>query len=46
MNNRTFAGEIANAVSSKKRALIVEKAKHMNVKITNGTGKLRKQANE
>ena len=46
MNNRTYAGEIANAVSAKKRALIVEKAKFMNVRITNATGKLRKQANE
>ena len=46
MNNRSYCAEIANSISARKRALIVEKAKFMNVRITNAKGKLRKQANE
>ena len=59
MNNRTFAGEIANNVSAKKRysttpalillpyrKLIVARAKEMNVRLTNSTGKLKKVSAE
>jgi large subunit ribosomal protein L32e len=35
MHNRTYAAEIAHAVSSKKRIEIVAKAKALGVKVTN-----------
>jgi large subunit ribosomal protein L32e len=35
MHNRTYAAEIAHAVSSKKRIEIITKAKSLGVKVTN-----------
>jgi len=41
MNNRTFAGELARNLSARKRAAIVRRATELNVRLTNGKGKLR-----
>ena len=40
MHNRTYAAEIASAVSSRKRVEIVAKAKALGVKVTNGRARL------
>ncbi|EHY52701.1 60S ribosomal protein L32 [Exophiala dermatitidis] len=40
MHNRTYAAEIASAVSSRKRVEIVAKAKALGVKVTNGKAKI------
>ena len=42
MNNRTHAGEIAHTVSAKTRVEILNRAKELNVKITNPHGRVRK----
>ena len=42
MNNQTHAGEIASTVSAKKRVEILNRAKELNVKITNPHGRVRK----
>uniref|UniRef100_A0A7S3J982 60S ribosomal protein L32 n=1 Tax=Euplotes harpa TaxID=151035 RepID=A0A7S3J982_9SPIT len=46
MNNRTHAGEIAHTISAKKRVEIINRAKELNVKITNVNGKVRKAPTE
>ena len=46
MNNRTFAAEIAQSVSGKKRTRIVERARELNVRVTNPNAKVRKVAKE
>eukprot|EP01016_Furgasonia_blochmanni_P018766 TRINITY_DN211_c0_g1_i1.p1 TRINITY_DN211_c0_g1~~TRINITY_DN211_c0_g1_i1.p1 ORF type:complete len:190 (+),score=74.41 TRINITY_DN211_c0_g1_i1:40-609(+) len=40
-NNRVFSGEIASNLSARKRAQIVRRAAELNVRLTNGRGKLR-----
>lgn len=40
MHNKTFAGVIAHNISAKKRVIIVEEAKKLNVKITNPKAKI------
>ncbi|KAK6430458.1 60S ribosomal protein L32, partial [Oleoguttula sp. CCFEE 5521] len=40
MHNKTYAAEIAHAVSSRKRVEIVSRAKQLGVKVTNGKAKL------
>ncbi|CDW77679.1 ribosomal protein 49 [Stylonychia lemnae] len=46
MNNRTYCAEIANTISGKNRKAIVQRAKELNVRLTNSTAKLRKQTAE
>lgn len=41
MNNRVFAAELAHNLSARKRATIVRRAAELNVRLTNGKGKLR-----
>ena len=44
MHNRTYAAEIAHAVSSRKRVEIVAKAKALGVKVTNAKARLTTKA--
>ncbi len=46
MLNRVYAAEIAHNVSSKKRVAIIERARQLDIKVTNATGKLRTAENE
>ncbi|KAI9362459.1 ribosomal protein L32e [Zopfochytrium polystomum] len=41
MHNRTYAAEIAHNVSSRNRIAILERAKQLDVKITNAGGRVR-----
>jgi len=41
MNNKTFAGELAHNLSARKKAAIVKRATELNVRLTNGKGKLK-----
>ena len=40
-NNRTFAGELAHNLSSRVRASLIRRAAELNVRLTNGKGKVR-----
>ncbi|KAJ5611018.1 Oxidoreductase N-terminal [Penicillium lagena] len=44
MHNRTYAAEIAHAVSSRKRVDIIAKAKALGVKVTNSKGRVTTEA--
>lgn len=46
MNNRTYSGELASNLSSRKRARIVQRAKELNVTLTNGKAKLATEEKE
>ena len=46
MNNRTHCAEIAQNISSAKRKRIIARARQLNVRLTNGTAKLRKVSAE
>merc|ERR1712188_156547 len=46
MNNRTYCGEIAQGISSGKRLRIVQRAKELNVRLTNAQAKAKKESTE
>lgn len=46
MNNRTYCAEIAQSLSAKKRAVLVNRAKELNVRLTNAQAKVKKAPTE
>ncbi len=46
MQNHAFVGEIAHNISSRKRLAIVERAKELNVALTNANARLKKKESE
>merc|ERR1711924_400187 len=46
MYNRTYAAEVAHSVSRKTRAAILERAKVLDVKVTNAAARLETEENE
>ena len=41
MNNRTYIGEIAHNISGRKRVQIIDRARDLNVCLTNGSAKVK-----
>ena len=46
MNNRVYCGEIATGISAPKRLRIIARAKELNVRLTNGSAKTKKESAE
>jgi len=46
MNNRVFCGEIAQNLSTNKRLRIVQRARELNVRLTNANARARKETTE
>ena len=46
MNNRVFCGEIAQNISTNKRLRIVQRARELNVRLTNANARARKETTE
>ena len=46
MHNREYIGEIASTIASRKRIAIIERAKELNVRLTNGHAKVEKKEKE
>ena len=46
MNNRTYCGEISQKIGAQKRLRIVARAKELNVMLTNGNAKTKKESAE
>lgn len=40
MNNRVYAGEVARSISARKRTKIIQRAKELNVRLTNAKAKV------
>merc|ERR1711939_1212370 len=46
MNNRTYCGEISQRIGASKRLRIVQRAKELNVRLTNAQAKSKKESTE
>ena len=46
MNNRLYCGEISQRIGASKRLRIVQRAKELNVRLTNGQAKAKKESTE
>jgi large subunit ribosomal protein L32e len=46
MQNRTYAAQIAHAVSARKRKLILDKARNLDIKVLNAHARIRTRASE
>lgn len=46
MHNRSYCAEFAHTLGSKKRKQLIERAKELNIRVTNANAKLRSEENE